>query len=486
MKSLYGRQFLLTAGMILISFALLGTSFIALTYRYTIQDTRNSMERNVDDVASFTGSTQEQGIGTQSKVYQIYIANIARIANAVVIIADSDGSLVLYADGSGDAIQDGLAVDHLPQSVMQTVLESGGYSGMSSLGGLFPERRFVSGTPIVVKSVDPFTGQTQQTVVGAAYMAARTSDITELWQAFISIFFFTAVVVLCISFITSSITSLRLTNPLKEIAEATRKFGHGEYEARVRGYERRRDEVGELAEAFNAMADSIAKSEEKRSEFVANISHELKTPMTTIAGFSDGILDGTIPPDKERAALQTISSETRRLSRLVRRMLDLSRLNALTETVTAQEQFDIIEIMSRVLISLEGRINDRGLDVDAQFPEDPVMVWGDPDAVTQVCYNLLDNAAKFAAQGTAITAQITKKDGKAYIAIRNLGATIPPDELPLLFDRFHKADSSRSVDRDGVGLGLYIVKTILGNLKENITVTSEDGVTQFTFTLTLA
>ena len=208
--------------------------------------------------------------------------------------------------------------------------------------------------------------------------------------------------------------------------------------------------------------------------------------MTTIAGFAEGILDGTIPPEKERDALNVVVSETRRLSRLVRRMLDLSRLNALTETVTAQEQFDIIEIMSRVLISLEGRINDRGLDVDAQFPEDPVMVWGDPDAVTQVCYNLLDNAAKFAAQGTAITVQITKKDGKAYIAVRNLGATIPSDELPLLFERFHKADSSRSVDRDGVGLGLYIVKTILGNLKENITVTSEDGVTQFTFTLTLA
>ena len=103
-----------------------------------------------------------------------------------------------------------------------------------------------------------------------------------------------------------------------------------------------------------------------------------------------------------------------------------------------------------------------------------------------MCYNLLDNAAKFAAQGTAITVQITKKDGKAYIAVRNLGATIPSDELPLLFDRFHKADYSRSMDREGVGLGLYIVKTILGNLKENITVTSEDGVTQFTFTLTLA
>ena len=168
-------------------------------------------------------------------------------------------------------------------------------------------------------------------------------------------------------------------------------------------------------------------------------------------------------------------------------MLDLSRLDALSEhAVTAQEQFDLTDVVSQVLISLESKITQRGLDVDVQMPEDKLMVWGDPDAITQVCYNLLDNAAKFAAPGSTITVQITTKDGKAFTSIRNLGSTIPPDELPLLFDRFHKADYSRSMDRDGVGLGLYIVKTILGNLKENITVTSEDGVTQFTFTLTLA
>ena len=209
--------------------------------------------------------------------------------------------------------------------------------------------------------------------------------------------------------------------------------------------------------------------------------------MTTIAGFAEGILDGTIPPERERESLEIVVSETRRLSRLVRRMLDLSRLNALAEsTVTAQEAFDLTEVMSRVLISLETKITDRQLDVEVQMPEDKLMVWGDPDSITQVCYNLLDNAAKFAAPGTAITVQITKKDGKAHTVIRNLGATIPPDELPLLFERFHKADYSRSMDREGVGLGLYIVKTILGNLKETITVTSEDGVTQFHFTLTLA
>lgn len=484
MKSLYGRQFLLTAGMILISFALLGTAFIGLSYQYTIRETRDSMERNADYVADFTAKVRAEGIDVRDMAYQLYVANVAHIANAFVLVTEADGELVLCSDGA--TIQSGLGGNYLPQSIVSQLQKEGGYSGMTTLGGLFPEKRFVAGTPITVKTVNLATGQTEQTMIGVAYVAAETSDITELWQAFISIFFFTAVVVLCVAFITSSITSLRLTNPLKEIAETARKFGHGEYEVRVQGYEKRKDEVGELAEAFNAMADSIAKSEARRSEFVANISHELKTPMTTIAGFAEGILDGTIPPEKEREALNVVVSETRRLSRLVRRMLDLSRLNALTETVTAQEQFDITEIMSRVLVSLEGRITGRGLDVDAQFPEDPVMVWGDPDAVTQVCYNLLDNAAKFAAQGTDITVQITKKDGKALITVRNLGATIPPDELPLLFERFHKADYSRSVDREGVGLGLYIVKTILGNLKENITATSEDGVTQFTFTLTLA
>ena len=322
---------------------------------------------------------------------------------------------------------------------------------------------------------------------GMVLVAADASNLSEMWTATATIFFFSAVVVFLISVIASTLTSAYQTRPLNEMAEAARKFGQGEFDVRVTGYEERGDEVSALAEAFNSMANSLEKVESQRADFIANVSHELKTPMTTIAGFAEGILDGTIPPEREKEYLQIVVSETRRLSRLVRRMLDLSRLNALAEsTVTAQETFDLTEVMSQVLISLETKITDRQLDVDVQMPEDKLMVWGDPDAITQVCYNLLDNAAKFAAPGTAITVQITKKEGKAHTLIRNLGATIPPDELPLLFERFHKADYSRSMDREGVGLGLYIVKTILGNLKENITVTSEDGVTQFHFTLTLA
>lgn len=467
----------------MISFALLGAAFITLSYQYTIQEKRESMERNADYIAGFTSAVRATGLDIQSKAYQAYVASIARISDAFVILSDTDGQVLLASDGS--TLQSGPSGYLLPDGVVSQVRDTGSFTGMTTLGGFFAENRYVAGSPIMFSTLDFFSGQPQEQMIGAVYVAAETSSLTELWQAFISIYFFAAVVVLCLAFLISLVTSLRQTRPLNEIANMARKFGHGEYDARVTGYEKRRDEVGELAEAFNSMADSISLSEARRSEFVANISHELKTPMTTIAGFSDGILDGTIPPSKQRAALETVSAETRRLSRLVRRMLDISRLQS-AENVTAQEQFDVSEVMLRVLVSLENKINARRLDVDTALPDGPVLVWGDPDSITQVCYNLLDNAIKFSAEGTAIGLSITTKSGKAHVSVRNTGQTIPPEELDMIFDRFHKSDKSRSVDREGVGLGLYIVKTILNNHKENISVTSQDGVTEFTFTLTLA
>ena len=315
-------------------------------------------------------------------------------------------------------------------------------------------------------------------------MTTSAGELIALWKTLATIFFFIAVVVLCIAFISSSIFSLQQVKPLREMADAVRKFGMGEYDTRVEDYGRK-DEIGDLATAFNAMADSLACSEKRRQEFVANISHELKTPMTTISGFTNGILDGTIPPEKVNDSLQVISSETARLSRLVRKMLDVSALQA-RESVESQVEFDVSETMVQVMISLEGKIKGRQLDMDVQIPDNPVRVWGDPDGITQVCYNLLDNAAKFATPGTAIAVTITTKGTKAYISVKNRGETIPPEELSMIFDRFHKSDRSRSIDKEGVGLGLYIVKTILNNHKENITVTSRDGVTEFIFTLTLA
>ena len=477
MNTFYKRQLAMMLGIVFLSFSLLAASFTLLSYRYVIEEKKDSMVRNAQYIAEFTGSYLEQGNEIWDSYFQLYVASLARISDAHVMLAETSGEIVYATDGARRyTYQSGV-----PKSVIDQASQRGSYTGMTMLGGLYDESRFLAAMP--VRGTLPGGASV---VRGVVLVSTSASGIARLWRSMSDIFFFAAVVVFLISIVASTITSARQTRPLNEIADAARKFGHGEFSVRIRGYENRRDEVGALAEAFNNMASSLETSEAHRNEFIANVSHELKTPMTTIAGFAEGILDGTIPEEREREFLQVIASETRRLSRLVRRMLDLSRLRALTGNVTAQEQFDISEVMLRVLVSLEGRITGRGLDVDTQIPEEPVMVWGDPDAVTQVCYNLLDNAAKFAVQDTAITVRIAPKDGKACVTVRNLGETIPAEELPLLFDRFHKADYSRSLDREGVGLGLSIVKTILGNLKEDISVTSQDGVTEFTFTLTLA
>jgi signal transduction histidine kinase len=484
LNTLYRRQFALMAGMILISFALLGAAFITLSYQYIVRERESTLTRNAQSVAEYTSQALTRpeilGGGLSSDKYELYVKSVADVADAYVLICYPSDTVVI---SSGGELTYSILGRQLPADVVQQVSAAGSYVAMTTLGGIFPETRLVAAKPIMVQAMTA-NGSFIQQQLGTALVVAEAGSINSLWKAFANIFFFTSVVVLCIAFITTSVTSLRQTKPLKEMALAARRFGHGEFNIRVE-VGGRQDEVGDLAAAFNAMADSLAMAESKRSEFVANISHELKTPMTTIAGFADGILDGTIPPEKEIDALQTISSETRRLSRLVRRMLDLSRLQS-AEYVTGQEQFDVSELLVRVLVSLETKINARGLDVETRLPDDPVLVWGDPDAITQVCYNLLDNAIKFSAQQGVITLTVAPKGGKAHVSVRNQGETIPTQELSLLFDRFHKSDKSRSEDREGVGLGLYIVKTILNNHKENIGVTSENGVTEFTFTLTLA
>lgn len=148
--------------------------------------------------------------------------------------------------------------------------------------------------------------------------------------------------------------------------------------------------------------------------------------------------------------------------------------------------FDLTELVLQTLLSFETRATEKNLDVDPQFPDNRLMVRADKDGITQVIYNLLDNAVKFAKPGSCITVRLYREDNKAFVSVKDEGETIPPDDLPYIFDRFHKSDRSRSLDKDGVGLGLYLVKTILNSHDEDIAVKSEDGVTEFVFTLPLA
>ena len=343
-----------------------------------------------------------------------------------------------------------------------------------ALAGLYKLRQFAVGLP--VKTSD---GQ----VAGMVLAMIDGSQLMRLWRSFTGLFFMISAIVLLIAFVASSFMSMRQIQPIKEMLKGTRAYAAGNFDMRIED-EGRSDEIGELARSFNMMADSLLETERQRRDFIANISHELKTPMTSIAGYTDGILDGTIPQKDERKYLQIISDESHRLSRLVRRMLDISQIQS---QEMHKEDFDLCESMRIALLSMEQKINQRGLDVEADIPEDSVMVQGVNDLITQVIYNLLENATKFAAPGSTLYLGLTETGGdKAVVTVRNTGHTIPPEEIPLLFERFHKSDKSRSEDKDGYGLGLYVVKTILSQHKEKISVTSENGVTSFSFTVQLA
>ena len=474
-QGLYWRQMFITVGMVLLTLMLLGASFGSLSYNYARSQKSGEIRTKAVVMSQLSVNYLESGRFLtieelqNDRDFRQLDSFAATVSDVHFMICDREGHVLL----STDKDLTGMTVT-MPAKMTREIMEQGETSARDDLGGLYENKRFVVGVP----AVNPTSGE----VVGEVFAVSTSASLDAMWQGFVGLFFMTALVVLMISFMASSVTTMRQIQPIREMAAATRQYAEGNFDIRMNDYGRD-DEIGELAASFNNMAESLQQTERQRREFIANISHELKTPMTTIAGYTDGILDGTIPPENERQYLQIISNESRRLSRMVRRMLDVSQLQVM-DPLRGGNHFDICESMRRVLISMEKKINDRHLDVDADIPEEPILVLGDNDMITQVIYNLLENAAKFAREGSTLYLGVTTIDGKARVTVRNVGDTIPAEELPLLFERFHKSDKSRSEDKDGVGLGLYIVKTILEQHRETIRVTSENGVTAFTFSLT--
>ncbi len=474
MKSTFARQFALTAGMILLSFLVLGVGFISLIYNYLMDERKDALSSSASAVAELAAvSYDSYGGWSHNWDLSISLVFASRVSESDAVICETDGTIMLCSCEE-------LVCDHMGQTVsdryVSAVLGSSQLYASGTLDGIYDEAKYIFGVPVTSQE----TGQ----VVGLVFLSADASDLTDMLYKYTSTFLLSGIVVLLLAFLMTLIITKRTVRPLNEMAQAAQRFGKGELAVRVRDYGRE-DEVGQLAAAFNSMAQSLEHTETNRREFVANVSHELKTPMTTISGYIDGILDGTIPPEQQDHYLQIVSDETKRLSRLVRKMLELSRIQSGAGS-SNPEKFDISELLGQVLLSFEGKINTKSLEVDAQLSEDPMMVMADHDGITQVVYNLLDNAVKFCPTGGQLWLHLEKQGGKAYVTVGNDGATIPEHELPLLFDRFHKTDRSRSTDRDGVGLGLYIVKTIINTLGEEIGVTSENGKTEFKFTLTLA
>ena len=472
MKSSFSRNFTTAAMILLLALTILGASFQTQIKEFLINASISELEQDADVVTNLAESYCVEG-SLYNREFLLNLDVISQVTNTDIVLCDSRGYVTLCSDAQSGCDHQGL---QLNQDYLQKVIDNGGDTVTGVIQGLYTDQRHVVFKPIV----------TDSKTSGIVIISTPTTFTDQILSRIYNIFLTAALFVVLISVLAVSIYARRESRPLRDMARAATAFGHGDLDSRVKIEDDYSEEVEELALAFNNMASSLQKSEYKRQEFVANVSHELKTPMTTISGYVDGILDGTIPPERREHYLRIVSDETKRLSRLVRSMLDISQLQQEQGIPDEKKMhFDLEESVGQVLITFEKKINDKGIEVDVNMPEHPVYTFANRDYITQVIYNLIDNAVKFCPTGGTLGIRIREGGNKAYVSVSNDGDTIPPEELPLVFDRFHKLDKSRSQNRDGWGLGLYIVKTIVCSHGENISVSSKDGKTEFTFTMPL-
>ena len=471
MKTTFSRQFAMIAALLLLCLLITGVSFRFLMLGTIESQNQQTMIRDAEAVAELAEAYDSVGDLQNNFDFHISLSLFTKVGDAEALLCDTDGVIRICSCEK-------FSCDHIGQSVDPVLLaeiqKDGSWYEETTLSGIYDESRYLAGQTL-------FASDGEQ--IGYVLVSAPMAQTKNFMLRSSTLFFYVAIAVLVVSMLAASFLSRMQVRPLGQMADAARRFGRGELGVRVEESPKNTSEINDLARAFNTMVDSLESSERRRQEFVANVSHELKTPMTTIGGYIDGMLDGTIPPEKQQHYMQIVSGEVRRLSRLVRNMLDISRLQAMGVEESRMTRFDLGELMSDVIITFEQKINGKGLNVDVELPDRPVWVKAERDGITQVVYNLLDNAIKFCPQGGKLGLFLALEGGKAKVTVQNTGPTIDPNELPLLFDRFHKADKSRSADREGWGLGLYIAKTIVGAYGGDIWATSENGVTNFIFTL---
>ena len=470
MKTTYRRQFTMILCLLVAAILVIGLWFLYLLDRYAQDHQKQSLDDTAQSVTELVQSYSATYLNSWE--FRTNLAVAARASDNDIVICNSEGVVCICMERSN--------CEHLGKRLdsdtVDTLFQGEKAKLNKAVSTLYGDERMASA--IAVLNND---GSRLCIVVVSVQKAA----ITALTEKMLRVFLLAALLILVAALLAIPIFTRREARPIQEMAAAARQIAHGNLDVRVpTGNEN--EELEELAVAFNNMTLALKNSETIRNEFVANISHELKTPMTTIAGYLDGMLDGTIPPEKYRYYMELVSTEARRLSRLVRSMLDISRLRDQGIPADQKTNFDICEAAGQALLCFEQRINQKKLNVEIDMPDEGLTIHAAQDSVTQVLYNLIDNAVKFVNEGGTLSVRIRRHGNSAMISVGNTGKTIPPEELPLVFDRFHKIDKSRSNDRDGWGLGLYIVKTIVLAHGEDVYVTSQDGKTEFTFSMSLA
>ena len=471
-KSISVAFFSLVSTLMVLGIVLMGASEWVLFKNYFAKDRYETLDQVVgvtQRTAQYLVQQAELPEGDELDALSTKLEIIGESAEAYLFFTDNDGRVMIASS------PDKLESLTVPEEMMEKIDASDAdyYHVFGTLGGMLDGKSYIT-----VSEMRNENGQPS----GYLFLCSSGEQLTQFKQQFWSNFLLSACVMLLCASILTKLLMRKLTDPLQKVTDAAQRFGGGDLSVRVEGVEGE-GEVADLARTFNRMADNIQTNDNSRGQFMGNIAHELRTPMTTIKGFVDGILDGTIPPDMQNHYLQLVSEETGRLARLIQNMLDLSKLESGEYQVNAR-MFNIWETITGVALSAEQRINDGMIDIDGLTMDEKVLVYADPDLIHQVVYNLLDNAIKFTPAGGTIRFRVEKLGPEAEISIWNSGQGISPEALPYVFQRFYKEDRSRGLHARGAGLGLNICKVLVNLSGGQIRVESQQGEwCRFVFTL---
>lgn len=471
-KSIFERLFWTNIVMLLLVFLTVMAGLSVFVNDY-VSDRQYEMALKVSETINYwTGYLQVENNNVRSRnFYKETLNEWAEFLDADIVVSNLEGKVI---ESTTDTVKT------IPEEQLTAVRDGEVTRSTGNFGGAYPGKVFTVTVPL----------EYYGSKIGGMYIITLMPTLTKMVGNLLLWFLVASTISILASFAIIYRQSAKISIPVKKINQAVLDIAAGNFEDRIAVTGQ--DEISQLASSFNFMADSLEKLEDMRSQFVSDISHELRTPMTSIAGFVSGILDGTIPPESRDYYLKIVLDETSRLKKLVTDMLEMSKMSSSEYKLNVSE-FDFVELVRICIIGLEQKITDKTLDLDVDFQNESTIVCADRDAIQRVIINLLDNAIKFSYPNTNIDIKMWTDHKKAYFSVGNFGEGIEKSELPHIFERFYKTDTSRTNKSTGAGLGLSFVKNIMVLHKQSIWVDSHEAkegssvkYTKFTFSLSIA
>lgn len=455
-----------TLGLLLLSGVVIG----ALMSGFVMREQKQNVANEIAVVSELYFNTTGASVGENAAILELN--TIARHYDALIQIIALDGTMAQYASGSKwDSIMNTRYTEEEITRMLNAV------SDLDSSSVRFTQQKttfqmLIGSRPMLEEGV-------------ATHVIRFYVDITEargaVGMAYMEVILVSLIAVL-ISVIAVYYTTTRLTRPFMEINEIVQKYSKGDYNVRIPISSI--EEATQLAISFNTMADQLKDLEATRRSFVANVSHELRSPLTSMKGFLEAMQDGTIGPDEYEKYIGIVLSETKRMAVMVNDLLDLARIES-GKTALKLEIFDINELIRRTLITFEARIYEHHMEVDVKFAQEQYYVEADSAQISQVLRNIIDNAIKYSPDDSKLRIATYAMKREIYVSIQDNGQGIPEQDIPHVFDRFYKVEKAHTPSKQsGTGLGLSIVKRIIDQHNQTITLKSAKGKgSTFTFTL---